>query len=73
LGLTLVRSTIGGDYGVTVRTVQLQEAKARLSAAVDAAVRDEACVITRHGRRAAVLIGYEEWERRCTCRRSGAC
>ena len=48
---------------VTMRTLQLREAKARLSAAVDAAIRGEACVITRHGRRTAVVVGYGEWER----------
>jgi antitoxin Phd len=46
-----------------VKEIHLREAKARLSAAIDDAVRGEACVITRHGRREAVLLGYGEWEK----------
>jgi prevent-host-death family protein len=46
---------------VTLKEIQLQEAKATLSAVVDNAVRGEPYVITRHGRREAVLLGYEEW------------
>jgi prevent-host-death family protein len=45
------------------RQLQLREAKATLSAAVDDAVRGEACVITRHGRPEAVIIGYQQWKR----------
>ena len=30
---------------------------------LDAAGRGEGAVITRHGRPAAVILGYEEWER----------
>ncbi len=30
---------------------------------VDDAVRGAPCVITRHGRREAVVIAYEEWEK----------
>jgi len=48
---------------VTLKEIQLRDAKATLSAVVDDAVRGAACVITRHGRREAVLIGYEEWEK----------
>ncbi len=45
------------------RQIQLREAKATLSAAVDQAERGQASVITRHGKPAAVIIGYREWER----------
>ena len=53
----------GDTRVVTMRELQLRDAKARLSAALDDAVQGEPCVITRHGRREAVLLGYEEWER----------
>lgn len=39
-----------------MRTLQLREAKAGLSAVVDAAERGEATTITRHGRPAAVVM-----------------
>jgi antitoxin Phd len=48
---------------VTLKEIQLRDAKAALSAVVDDAVRGAPCVITRHGRREAVLISYEEWEK----------
>jgi antitoxin Phd len=48
---------------VTLKEIPLRHAKAALSAVVDDAVRGAPCVITRHGRREAVLIAYEEWER----------
>ena len=48
---------------VTLKEIQLREAKATLSAVVDDAVRGEPCVITRHGRREAVLIAYQEWQK----------
>jgi prevent-host-death family protein len=46
-----------------MREIQLRHAKATLSAVVDDAVRGEPCVITRHGRPEAVVIGFEEWQR----------
>ena len=46
-----------------MREVQLREAKAHLSAVVDAAEQGEASIITRHGHPAAVVLGYEEWKR----------
>ncbi len=48
---------------VTLKEIQLREAKATLSAVVDNAVHGAPCVITRHGRREAVLLAYEEWKR----------
>jgi antitoxin Phd len=48
---------------VTLKEIQLRDAKATLSAVVDNAVRGEPCVITRHGRREAVVVGYEEWQK----------
>ena len=43
--------------------LQLRDAKATLSAVIDQAVCGEPTIITRHGRREAVILGYEEWER----------
>jgi antitoxin Phd len=48
---------------VTLKEIQLRDAKAALSAVVDDAVRAASYVITCHGRREAVLIAYEEWEK----------
>ena len=48
---------------VMLKEIQLRDAKATLSAVVDEAVRGAPCVITRHGRREAVLIAYQEWEK----------
>lgn len=46
-----------------MKEMQLKDAKARLSAVVDHAVAGEPTVITRHGRKEAVLVSFEEWER----------
>jgi antitoxin Phd len=46
-----------------MREIQLRDAKASLSAVVDEAVRGEPAIITRHGKRAAVILSFEEWER----------
>jgi antitoxin Phd len=46
-----------------MREIQLRDAKASLSAVVDDAVRGEPAVITRHGKKEAVVLGFEEWER----------
>ena len=46
-----------------MKEIQLKDAKATLSALVDRALAGEPTVITRHGRKEAVLISFEEWER----------
>ena len=46
-----------------MREIELREAAAELSALVADAVRGEPAVITRHGKRAAVILSFEEWER----------
>ena len=46
-----------------MQEIQLRDAKAHLSAVVDAAIRGEPAVITRHGRKQAVILGFAEWER----------
>lgn len=43
--------------------IQLRDAKATLSAVIDQARRGEPSIITRHGRREAVVLSFEEWER----------
>ncbi|MGQ0684563.1 type II toxin-antitoxin system Phd/YefM family antitoxin [Bradyrhizobium sp.] len=46
-----------------MREIQLRDAKANLSAVVDEAMEGRPAVITRHGKRQAVVLSYEEWER----------
>lgn len=46
-----------------MRTVQLREAKATLSALVERAARGDTAVITRRGQPRAVLVGLDEWNR----------
>ena len=46
-----------------MKEIQLRDAKARLSEVVDEAMRGKPAVITRHGKRQAVIVSYEEWER----------
>jgi prevent-host-death family protein len=49
-----------------MREIQLRDAKASLSAVVDEAMHGKPAIITRHGKRQAVVVGYEEWERLST-------
>ena len=46
-----------------MKELQLKDAKATLSAVVDQAIAGKPTVITRHGRKEAVLVSFEEWER----------
>ncbi len=46
-----------------MREIQLRDAKATLSAVVDDALRGEEIVITRQGRREAVVISWATWRR----------
>ena len=48
---------------LTMREIQLRDAKANLSAVVDEAMQGKPAVITRHGKRQVVVASYEEWER----------
>jgi prevent-host-death family protein len=43
-----------------MKTLGLREAKASLSAVVEAAARGEATTITKHGRPAAVVVSVKE-------------
>lgn len=46
-----------------MRKIQLRDAKARLSAVVDDAVRGKPAIITRRGNPEAVVLSFEEWQR----------
>lgn len=46
-----------------MKTVQLQDAKARFSSLVDEAIAGERVTVTRHGKPVAVIVSAEEWER----------
>ena len=46
-----------------MREVQLRDAKANLSAVVDEAIDGRPAVITRRGKKQAVVLSYEEWRR----------
>src|SRR6516162_7181853 len=46
-----------------MKEIQIKDAKARLSSLIDAAMRGQAAIITRRGKRQAVLLSFKEWER----------
>ena len=46
-----------------MREIQLRDAKATLSSVVDEAVSGNPSIITRHGKRQAVVVAFAEWER----------
>jgi antitoxin Phd len=46
-----------------MKELQLKDAKVTLSAAIDRALAGEPTVITRHGRKEAVIVSFAEWER----------
>lgn len=46
-----------------MKRLQLRDAKAGFSAVIEAAERGEPTTITKHGRPAAVIVSYEEWDR----------
>ena len=46
-----------------MREIQLRDAKANLSAVVDEAIDGKPAVITRHGKKQAVVLSYDEWGR----------
>jgi antitoxin Phd len=62
-GVDLYVTTIVRRSNSVMRKIQLKDAKARLSAVVDDAVRGQAAVITRHGKPEAVVLSFREWER----------
>ena len=46
-----------------MREIQLKDAKATLSSVVDQAVRGNPAIITRHGRKEAVVLSFDEFEK----------
>jgi antitoxin Phd len=44
-----------------MKEIQLREAKATLSAVVEAAEKGEPTTITKHGRPAAVIVSHGDW------------
>ncbi len=62
-----IRTELKYDYSgyiwCAMRKIQLKDAKARLSSVVDEALQGRPSIITRHGKREAVLLSYEAWER----------
>ncbi len=46
-----------------MKKIQLRDAKASLSAVVDAAIQGRPAVITRHGKPEAVVLSFQEYQR----------
>jgi prevent-host-death family protein len=46
-----------------MREMQLRDAKAGLSAVVDDAINGKPVVITRRGKREAVVLGFKDWQK----------
>ncbi|MDF1601113.1 type II toxin-antitoxin system Phd/YefM family antitoxin [Mesorhizobium sp. YIM 152430] len=46
-----------------MKEIQLRQAKATLSHVLDEVVAGEPAIITRHGRREAVILSYQDYER----------
>lgn len=46
-----------------MREIQLKDAKATFSAVVDEAVQGNPAIITRHGRKEAVILSFEEYQK----------
>lgn len=46
-----------------MREIQLKDAKATFSAVVDEAVQGNPAIITRHGRKEAVILSFDEFQR----------
>ena len=56
-------TTVVSLKGGFMQTIQLRDAKAKLSSLVEEAANGETTVITVHGEPRAVLLGVEEWDR----------
>ncbi len=46
-----------------MREVKLRDAKVNLELVVDEAMQGKPTAIVRHGKKQAVVLGYEEWRR----------
>lgn len=44
-----------------MREIPLRDAKAKLSEVIDRALDGEPSVVTRHGKKTAVVVSYEDW------------
>jgi prevent-host-death family protein len=51
-----------------VRTWQIKDARANFSALVNKAISDGPQIVTRHGKKAVVVVSVEEWMCREGCR-----
>ncbi|WP_159009172.1 type II toxin-antitoxin system Phd/YefM family antitoxin [Bradyrhizobium sp. S69] len=45
-----------------MREIELDDVRADLSRIIDEATQGRSTVITRHGKREAVVLGYDEWQ-----------
>jgi antitoxin Phd len=52
------------DMTERVRTWQLKDARANFITLVDKAISDGPQIVTRHGKKAVVVVSIEEWMRR---------
>jgi prevent-host-death family protein len=52
----------GHITGGTMHERQLKDIKASFSSVVDQAVEGVPTIVTRHGKRVAVVLSYEEWQ-----------
>jgi antitoxin Phd len=48
---------------IAMKEIAFTEAKARLSRIVDEAKNGEPTIITRHGRKEAVVVSFEDWKK----------
>jgi prevent-host-death family protein len=55
-----------------MRELQLRDAKAAFSAVVEQAAKGESTVVTRHGQKVAIILGFDAWERLSRARPSVA-
>lgn len=46
-----------------MREIQLKDAKATFSAVIDQAIRGHPAIITRHGKKEAVVLSFDEYEK----------
>nr|WP_206118393.1 type II toxin-antitoxin system Phd/YefM family antitoxin [Rhizobium laguerreae] len=46
-----------------VREIQLKDAKATFSAVIEQAIHGNPAIITRHGKKEAVVLSFEEYEK----------
>jgi antitoxin Phd len=46
-----------------MQEIELDDARANLSRIIDEATRGRLTIITRHGKKKAVVLGHDEWQR----------